>query len=83
MDRKVWDINDEYMFGKSILVAPIAHAQYTPEAVIKVSEEEGWNRDGDEKTKTDAAVDFMETKSTNIYLPAGTLWYDFWTNEET
>ena len=81
-DRKVWDINDEYMFGKSILVAPIAHAQYTPEAVVKVSEEEGWNRDGAKKTKTDAAVDFMETKSTNIYLPAGTLWYDFWTNEK-
>jgi len=81
-DRKVWDINDEYMFGKSILVAPITHAQYTPEAVVKVSEEEGWNRDGAKKTKTDAAVDFMETKLTNIYLPAGTLWYDFWTNEK-
>ena len=81
-DRKVWDINDEYMFGKSILVAPITHAQYTPEAVVKVSEEEGWNRDGAKKTKTDVAVDFMETKSTNIYLPAGTLWYDFWTNEK-
>ena len=81
-DRKVWDINDEYMFGKSILVAPITHAQYTPEAVVKVSEEEGWNRDGAKKTKTDAAVDFMETKSTKIYLPAGTLWYDFWTNEK-
>lgn len=81
-DRKVWDINDEYMFGKSLLVAPIAHVQYTPEAVVKVSEEEGWNRDGAKKTKTDVAVDFMETKSTNIYLPAGTLWYDFWTNEK-
>ena len=81
-DRKVWDINDEYMFGKSLLVAPIAHAQYTPEAVVKVSEEEGWNRNGAKKTKTDVAVDFMETKSTNIYLPAGTLWYDFWTNEK-
>lgn len=81
-DRKVWDINDEYMFGKSILVAPIAHAQYTPEAVVKVSEEEGWNRDGTKKTKTDVAVNFAETKSTKIYLPAGTLWYDFWTNEK-
>lgn len=50
-DRKVWDINDEYMFGKSLLVAPIAHAQYTPEAVVKVSEEEGWNRDGAKKQK--------------------------------
>ena len=63
-DRKVWDINDEYMFGKSLLVAPIAHAQYTPEAVVKVSEEEGWNRDGAKKTKTDVAVDCRETKAT-------------------
>lgn len=81
-DRKVWDINDEYMFGKSILVVPIAHAQYTPEAVVKVSEEEGWNRDGAKKTKTDVAVNFTEAKSTKVYLPAGTLWYDFWTNEK-
>ena len=70
------------MFGKSILVAPIAHAQYTPEAVVKVSEEEGWNRDGAKKTKTDVAVNFTEAKSTKVYLPAGTLWYDFWTNEK-
>ena len=80
-DRKVWDINDEYMFGKSILVAPIAYAQYTPEAVVKVSEEEGWDRDGTKKIKTDVAVDFMEPKATKIYLPAQTVWYDFWTNE--
>ena len=26
-DKKVWDMNDEYMFGKSILVAPIVEAQ--------------------------------------------------------
>lgn len=81
-DRKVWDINDEYMFGKSILVAPVAYAQYTPEAVVKVSEEEGWNRDGSKKTEADAAVDFTKPKSTQVYLPAGTLWYDFWTNEK-
>lgn len=81
-DRKVWYINDEYMFGKSILVAPVVHAQYTPEAVVKVSEEEGWNRDGSKKTEADAAVDFTKPKSTQVYLPAGTLWYDFWTNEK-
>lgn len=63
-------------------MAPIAHAQYTPEAVVKVSEEEGWNRDGAKKTKTDVAVNFTEAKSTKVYLPAGTLWYDFWTNEK-
>lgn len=81
-DKKVWSINDAYMFGKSILVAPVVCAQYTPETVVKVSEEEGWSRDGAKKTETNAAVDFTKTKSTNVYLPAGTIWYDFWTNEK-
>lgn len=81
-DKKVWSINDAYMFGKSILVAPVVRAQYTPETVVKVSEEEGWSRDEAKKTGTNAAVDFTKTKSTNVYLPAGTIWYDFWTNEK-
>lgn len=81
-DKKVWSINDAYMFGKSILVAPVVCAQYTPETVVKVSEEEGWSRDGAKKTETNATVDFTKTKSTNVYLPAGTIWYDFWTNEK-
>lgn len=80
-DKKVWNINDEYMFGKSFLVAPITQAQYTPETVVKVSEEKGWNRDGKKKTGADAIVDFTNKQSSSIYLPAGTLWYDFWTNE--
>ena len=43
-DKKVWDINNQYMFGKSILVAPILEAQYTPETIVKVNEESGWNK---------------------------------------
>lgn len=80
-DGKVWDINDEYMFGKSLLVAPIVHAQYTPEKVVKVSEEEGWNRDETNKTGMNNTVDFTAAKSATTYLPAGALWYDFWTNK--
>lgn len=30
-DRQTWDINNEYMFGKALLVAPIVEAQYTGE----------------------------------------------------
>jgi len=33
------DMNDEYMFGKAFLVAPVLEAQYTPEKVVKVDEE--------------------------------------------
>jgi alpha-D-xyloside xylohydrolase len=28
-DKKALDINDEYMFGKSILVCPVTEAQYS------------------------------------------------------
>lgn len=81
-DKKVWGINDEYMFGKSILVAPVVHAQYFPETAVKVDEEEGWDRDGTKKTKSEFGADFMAVKRSKIYLPAGTLWYDFWTNNK-
>ncbi len=64
-DRKVWDINNEFMFGRSLLVAPVLEAKYTPERA---------------QSKSRAGigdVDFLETKSTKVYLPAGTKWYDF------
>lgn len=80
-DKKVWDMNDEFMFGKSILVAPIVNAQYTPETVVKVTEDDGWNRDDSRKADNAALVDFTQVKSSKVYLPAGTVWYDFWTNE--
>jgi len=28
------------------------------------------------------AVNFAQAKSTKVYLPEGTVWYDFWTNEK-
>lgn len=79
-DKKVWNMNNEYMFGKSILVAPIVNAQYTPEVVLKTNENTGWNKDtiSVEKKKS---VDFTESKSTSVYLPKGASWYNFWTNE--
>ena len=80
-DKKVWDINDQFMFGKSILVAPVVEAQYTPEKIVKSNEEEGWIRtDGDGAEKS-TQVDFTQNKTANVYLPAGSQWYDFWTNE--
>jgi alpha-D-xyloside xylohydrolase len=47
-DPKVADIGDEYMFGPSLLVAPVTDQGRT---------------------------------SREVYLPAGTDWYNFWTNE--
>lgn len=82
-DLKVRDMNNEYLFGKSILVAPIVTAQYTPDTILRANAETGWDKNdasADSKNKT---VNFTEVKSTKVYLPAGTAWYDFWTNEKT
>jgi len=81
-DKKVLDINDQFMFGKSILVAPIVNAQYTPEKIVKSNEKEGWNRDGNDGKSRNADVGFTQLKTTNVYLPAGAVWYDFWTNDK-
>lgn len=81
-DKQTWDIKDQFMFGKNILVAPILKAQYTPEKVVKVNEEDGWNRVNAQDKGNNAPTDFTQPKSTQIYLPAGTSWYDFYSNEK-
>lgn len=82
-DRRTWNIGDQYMFGSSLLVAPVLHAQYTPELVKQVSADDGWNQEesGDKRAQQSGIVDFTRSSSTTLYLPAGTEWYDFWTNE--
>jgi alpha-D-xyloside xylohydrolase len=59
-DKKALDINDEYMFGKSILVCPVTTALYSK----------------------DTEEDFSTIKTRELYLPAGAVWYDFWTGEK-
>ena len=70
------------MFGKAFLVAPIVNAQYTPEKVVKVNEEDGWNRTESKSASGNLNVNFNEKKATDVYLPEGTVWYDFWTNRK-
>ena len=62
-DKAVWNCNDEFLFGRELLVAPVLHAQYTPEKVAF----------------DDTPVDFAAERSTQVYLPKGADWYDFWT----
>lgn len=82
-DKKVRNINNEYMFGTSILVAPIVSAQYTLEKAVKSNEYSGWERtNSGEGRKTLSPIDFTQPKSTKVYLPAGTTWFDFWTGEK-
>jgi alpha-D-xyloside xylohydrolase len=79
-DKNVVNMNKEYMFGKSILVAPVVNAQYTPETVLRANAETGWDKKEASREAKGQSVNFAEAKSTKVYLPAGTAWYDFWTN---
>jgi alpha-D-xyloside xylohydrolase len=81
-DKNVVDMNNEYMFGKSILVAPVIHAQYTPETIVKSNAETGWDKKDSNNENKSASVNFTQPKSTKVYLPEGTVWYDFRTNEK-
>lgn len=81
-DKQVLDMKDEYMFGKSLLVAPVVNAQYTPELIQKdLKENDGWSKDSRVATEIPTNVDFTTTKMRPVYLPAGTMWYDYWTNK--
>lgn len=82
-DKKTWDINNEYLFGKSFLVVPIINSQYTPEKIVKTDENEGWNKtDANKKENSLSNIDFTQNKTVNVYLPTGSDWFDFWTNEK-
>jgi len=68
-DKNAWDVNDEFMLGKSILVNPVTSPMYVKAGTIT-------GRD------TMKVEDFSEIKTKQTYLPAGTAWYDFWTGEK-
>lgn len=67
-DKNTWDINDQYLFGKSIMVSPVTNAMYIKPVVN--------GRD------TSNAEDFGTLKTKQTYLPEGVDWYDFWTGEK-
>ena len=65
-DKKVLNIDNQYMFGKAILVAPVTQPMYIRASQgVKIPSE-----------------DFSTIKSKEIYLPQGAGWYDFWTGEK-
>jgi alpha-D-xyloside xylohydrolase len=67
-DRQALDINDQYMFGKSLLVCPVTQPMYSRTAISD-----------NDATKVE---DFSVIKNRDVYLPKGTEWYDFWTGEK-
>ena len=81
-DKKVWNTTDEFMFGRSILAAPIVDPQYTEEKIVKEDAMTGWDRkEVRGKMEDGRSVDWGASKSATKYLPKGALWYDFWTNK--
>jgi alpha-D-xyloside xylohydrolase len=63
-DDNVHDMGNQYMYGKSILVAPVTTPFYSL------------------GKKKESKVDFSRIQKMSIYLPNGSDWYDFWTDEK-
>lgn len=62
-DKHVYNIGDEYMFGHSILVRPVTDSLYTYQDKKQNGYFKGFNKIG----------------TTDVYLPSGVKWFDFWT----
>ncbi len=67
-DKQVLDINNQYMFGKSLLVCPVTKPMYSKISI--------------HGKDTTCVEDFSTIKNEEVYLPKGTDWYDFWTGEK-
>ncbi len=68
-DKKAILLNDEYMFGRSLLVKPVTDPLYT-------------YRDEWKHGHTIYPDITQAAAPVKVYLPAGADWYDFWTNEK-
>ncbi|WP_320053324.1 TIM-barrel domain-containing protein [uncultured Acetobacteroides sp.] len=64
-DGQALDINDEFMFGKSLLVSPVSKPMYSKKQV--------------KGADTLTVEDYSTVKTKEVYLPRGADWYDFWT----
>ena len=82
LDKKVWDMTDEFMFGRQILAAPILDPQYTEEKIIREDAMTGWNRKEMTVDSGQLTIDWTATKTATKYLPKGAIWYDFWTSKQ-
>jgi alpha-D-xyloside xylohydrolase len=67
-DRATLNMNNEYMFGKSLLVCPVTQPLYVDTIIL-----------GRDSTRV---ANFGNIKTTPVYLPAGAAWYDFWTGKK-
>jgi len=80
-DKRVWDMTDEFLFGRSILAAPILTPQYTEEKIVREDAMTGWDRKIVSDGSPAGAIDWTAAKTATKYLPKGAVWYDFWTGK--
>lgn len=79
-DKEVWNNNRQFMFGHNLLVCPVVNALFTQEKIVKSDAMSGWNRENNNEYANGwPRVNWSEKKTYEVYLPAGTEWYDFWT----
>ena len=80
-DQKVWDMPDEFLFGRNVLATPVVEAQYTEEKIVRTNPMSGWDREAVAQ-KLNESVDFNASKTAVKYLPAGADWYYYWTEKK-
>ncbi len=66
-DKKASRLNNEYLFGRNILVKPVTDPMYT------------W-KDHQKKGHTIYPDVKQAAAPVSVYLPQGNRWYDFWSN---
>jgi len=92
-DQKVWDMNSEYLFGRSLLAVPVTHPLYTEEKIVRTDELSGWNKPATDSPASSVAggtaasapsypaIDWAQPRTYEAYLPSGAAWYDYWTGQ--
>lgn len=68
-DKQTWDNKREFMYGRNLLVCPVLDPLYTEEKIERT------------RGKEYPAVDWTAEKRYDVYLPQGTKWYDYYTNQ--
>ena len=69
-DKKAIRVDNEYMFGRNLLVMPVTDSLYT------------YYDKGAHKGFTSVPDVAKAVKNVEVYLPQGAKWYNFWTNEQ-
>ena len=68
-DKQTWDNKREFMYGRNLLVCPVLDPLYTEEKIERT------------RGKEYPTIDWTAEKRYDVYLPQGTKWYDYYTNQ--